>query len=89
MATGVDVNLTESLNFCESCVMSKQARLPFNRSRHRAKRPLELVHSDICGPVNVDTYDGKKYFCTFIDDFTHNTVTFFMATTKDELFDCF
>lgn len=88
MVTGIKDRLTSDLAFCESCVKSKQTRLPFDRTRFRAKRPLQLVHSDICGPINVDTHDGKKYFCTFVDDFTHNTVTFLMSA-KSELFDCF
>ena len=36
---------------CAICAESKQARIPFGESRKGAKRPLEIVHTDICGPV--------------------------------------
>ncbi|KAK9089067.1 hypothetical protein Scep_028149 [Stephania cephalantha] len=37
---------------CEDCIVSKQHRLPFTQGKSlRAKKALELVHSDICGPI--------------------------------------
>ena len=37
---------------CGECVVSKQQRDPFpNRKSWRAKKALELIHSDICGPI--------------------------------------
>jgi hypothetical protein len=35
----------------------------------RAKEILELIHSDICGPMQTLSIGGAKYFLTFIDDF--------------------
>ena len=35
---------------------------------HRANNFLELVHSDVCGPFNVQALGGHEYFVTFIDD---------------------
>jgi len=31
---------------------------------------LELIHTDICGPLDVSSFSGEKYFITFIDDFS-------------------
>ncbi|KAK9727901.1 hypothetical protein QE152_g18918 [Popillia japonica] len=39
-------------------------------SRSRSKKVLEIIHSDVCGPITPNTYDGEKYFVTFIDDFS-------------------
>ena len=36
----------------------------------RAKDLLELIHSDICGPLNVKTYRGMEYLITFTDDYS-------------------
>lgn len=88
MAKGISNSLTNELSLCESCLKGKQTRLPFDGTRFRAKRPLQIVHSDICGPVNVETYDEYKYFVTFVDDYTHVTVLYLMKT-KDEMFECF
>ena len=31
---------------------------------------LELVHSDVCGPMSTQARDGYEYFITFIDDYS-------------------
>lgn len=63
-------------SLCEPCVEGKSRKLPHNETRKRATRPLELVHSDIFGPVTPESYDGKRYVLTFIDDFTHFTAAY-------------
>ena len=57
------------LSTCENCLAGKSARKPFGQAT-RAEYPLQLVHSDICGPMNVRARHGANYFITFIDDFT-------------------
>lgn len=64
---------------CEDCVVSKQHRSPFPQGKSwRAKHALELVHSDICGPISPSSNGGKKYLITFIDDFTRKTWVYFL-----------
>ncbi|MCO5568254.1 hypothetical protein L7F22_021951 [Adiantum nelumboides] len=36
----------------------------------RATRKLQLVHSDICGPMRTPSVGNSLYFVTFIDDFS-------------------
>ena len=57
------------LSVCEQCMAGKTTRLPFGKAK-RACFPLELIHSNICGPMNVTTRHGAQYFTTFIGDFT-------------------
>lgn len=71
----------ESSN-CSSCLEGKQARLPFNHFGTRASRPLELIHSDLCGPMESMSYGGMKYFISFIDDYTRMVHVYFL---KDKL----
>ncbi|PNF18188.1 hypothetical protein B7P43_G18259 [Cryptotermes secundus] len=52
-------------------MQAKQVRLPFDTGRSRAGRPLEIIHSDVCGPTDPTSYDNKKYFLTCVDDYTH------------------
>jgi transposase InsO family protein len=47
-----------------------------------------LVHSDICGPMSVESISGSSYFVTFIDDYSRRTWIYFLKT-KDEVFDQF
>ncbi|CDF39897.1 unnamed protein product [Chondrus crispus] len=39
-----------------------------NRSSSRAQNCLDLVHSDVCGPLEVQSIGGSRYFITFVDD---------------------
>lgn len=73
---------------CAACQEGKQARLPFKNVGSRATRPLELIHSDMCGPMESTSYGGKRYFISFIDDHTRMVHVYF---TKDKLsiFDIF
>ena len=42
---------------------------PFGKASS-APVPLELIHSDICGHMNVKARHGAFYFLTFIDDYS-------------------
>ena len=57
-----------SLPVCESCLEGKMTKRSFTTKGQRAKEPLELVHSDVCGPMNTQARGGYEYFVTFIDD---------------------
>lgn len=74
---------------CEECVVSKQHREPFPTGKSwRAKKVLELVHSDICGPISPTSNGGKRYFISFIDDYSRNTWVCFLKE-KSEAFETF
>src|SRR3954466_14098380 len=65
--------LLESLDFgsldtCEPCLMGKMTRTPFNGIMERADELLGIIHTDVCGPMNVSTRNGLRYFVTFTDD---------------------
>ncbi|CAA7393944.1 unnamed protein product [Spirodela intermedia] len=54
---------------CEACLAGKQKRSPFpQQGEYRARRGLELVHSDLCGPIAPETPNGSKYFLLLVDD---------------------
>ncbi|KAH9618858.1 hypothetical protein KSS87_009464, partial [Heliosperma pusillum] len=57
------------LPICEPCLAGKASKKPFSKAS-RASTPLELIHSDICGPLNVKARHGATYFLTFIDDYS-------------------
>jgi histone deacetylase 1/2 len=54
---------------CDACQQAKIHKLPFARSLHSTKAPLELVHSDVWGPA-VKSVGGFRYYVSFVDDFT-------------------
>ncbi|KAK9042947.1 hypothetical protein V6N11_071300 [Hibiscus sabdariffa] len=51
------------------CLAGKQRRVSFSsHPPHRKSELLELVHSNVCGPIKVRSHGGALYFVTFIDD---------------------
>ena len=62
---------------CESCIFGKQHRENFLTSSWRANRHLQLVHSDIFGPLPT-SLGGCKYFLLFVDDFSKMTWVYFL-----------
>ncbi|CAI7797541.1 unnamed protein product [Closterium sp. NIES-54] len=51
------------------CTTRKLRMTSFPTSTTRASAPLELVHTDVCGPMQTpDTEKGRKYFITFLEE---------------------
>jgi transposase InsO family protein len=73
---------------CKVCAMGKYAWRPFPQSEHRSKGVLDLIHSDICGLMHVESVSGFRYFVLFIDDYSRKTWIYFLKA-KDEVFDRF
>ncbi|MCO5572507.1 hypothetical protein L7F22_026262 [Adiantum nelumboides] len=56
---------------CEGCVLGKMHKFAFSQDGSvRATRKLQLVHSDVCGPMRTPSLGNSLYFVTFIDDFS-------------------
>ncbi len=67
----------------------KQQRTFFPKDEvTRASKLLELVHSDVCGPMKTTSRGGAQYFVTFIDDFSRKTHVYLLKA-KGEVFDTF
>ena len=52
----------------ESCLESKITKRPFSGKGQRVQECLELVHIDVCRPLNVHAQGGFEYFIMFTDD---------------------
>ena len=87
----MNVNDVESgLNFCESCTKGKMHKLPItpNAIPISTTRKLQIVHGDLCGPMESVSLGGNKYFVTFIDDLTRCSKVYFLKH-KSEVFEAF
>ncbi|KAI5342698.1 hypothetical protein L3X38_010574 [Prunus dulcis] len=74
---------------CEGCTFGKQCRKAFPKEANsRATTPLKLVHTDVCGPMQIVTKAGNRYFLTFIDDCTRMCWIYFLRC-KSEVFTVF
>ena len=76
-----------SLPMCEHCLAGKAYRKPSGKAP-KATHLLELVHSDIYGPINVKACHGASNFLTFIDDYSRFSFVYLISHRFEEL-DCF
>ena len=86
MVNGVTLKKSGSLKLCEGCVGGKTAKKKFEPvGERRTTQKLELVHSDVCGPMKTISHGGKKYFVTFTDDYTRCATVYFIAHKSEVL----
>ena len=57
--------LLESLDACEPCLMGKMTKTPFSGTMERATDLLEIIHTDVCGPMSIET--RGEYISLFSD----------------------
>ncbi|KAK2970863.1 hypothetical protein RJ640_022305 [Escallonia rubra] len=69
---------------CEACLVGKQHRHSFPKeSIARAKAPLELIHTDVCGPIDPASLGKNRYFLLFIDDYSRKTWVYFLKQKSE------
>ncbi|GJT51130.1 retrovirus-related pol polyprotein from transposon TNT 1-94 [Tanacetum coccineum] len=71
-------------HLCSSCELGKAKRKSFHtKTTSSSKRRLQLLHMDLCGPMRVESINGKKYVLVIVDDYSRYTWTHFLRS-KDE-----
>lgn len=50
------------------CIQGKMTRTPFPKKSNRQTELLEIIHSDVCGPMREKSINGARYYVSFIDD---------------------
>ncbi|CAI5793457.1 Retrovirus-related Pol polyprotein from transposon TNT 1-94 [Podarcis lilfordi] len=74
---------------CISCITEKAVKPSFPRcAEQRSNKVLDIVHTDICGPMNVPSLGKNRYILIFLDDFSRFCVVYFLkekSETVDKL----
>jgi transposase InsO family protein len=70
---------------CRGCALGKYTKTVFPSSDSRLVGVLDLIHTNVCGPMSCVSLGGREYYVTFIDDHSRKTSIFFL-TTKSEVF---
>ena len=74
---------------CEGCLLGKQSRKSFSKEAStRATKSLQLVHTDVCGPIKPSSLGKSNYLLLFIDDLGKKTWVYFLKQ-KSEAFGAF
>ena len=77
-------NVSNEAQICVICQQGKQARLPLkNNQAWRATKKLQLIHTNVCGPMKTTSLSGNKYFIFFIDDYTRMCWVYFIKLNHE------
>nr|GFB19629.1 hypothetical protein [Tanacetum cinerariifolium] len=74
----------EKDHLCSACEQGK-----IHQKHHKSKtdfasnKPLYLLHMDLCGPMRIQSINGKRYVLVVVDDYSRYTWVFFLHS-KDE-----
>lgn len=67
---------------CISCLVRKMTNIQFPKKAKRAEYKLELVHSDVCGPINIATRGYIYYLMTHKFEFFEKYTQFRIEVEK-------
>nr|GEW51030.1 hypothetical protein [Tanacetum cinerariifolium] len=71
-------------HLCSSCELGKSKQNYFHtKTTPSSITWLQLLHMDLCGPMRVESINGKKYVLVIVDDYSIYTWTYFLRS-KDE-----
>ncbi|KAJ9538956.1 hypothetical protein OSB04_031689 [Centaurea solstitialis] len=72
------------VSLCSACEKGKQTRASFKSKQISSiSSPLQLLHMDLFGPVNVQSITGKKYTLVIVDEYSRYTWVFFLRSKSD------
>ena len=69
----------------KGCARGKNIKNPFLKTETKTKGTLELIHSNVCGPIPSTYLSGYGYYVTFIDDYSIKNLINFLKM-KDVVF---
>lgn len=71
--------IKELASTCECCILGKKHSESFQKGvAYIENKHLNLVHTDLCGPMMTQSIGGSCYFLTFIDDYRRKTWVYFL-----------
>ncbi|KAG5341858.1 COPIA protein, partial [Acromyrmex heyeri] len=80
--SSAELNPTQKV--CKICMEAKHLRTKFNTAKIKAKRPLQIIYTDLCGLISPNSLDSKKYFIFFMDDYTHFVMVYLFKSNQEQ-----
>ena len=89
LVNGISIAGESSDSDCEACILGKMQRVSCPKeSMNRASNCFEIIHTDVCGPMQVNSVGGSRYLLSFTDDYSRYVTVYFLKR-KGEVFEKF
>ena len=76
------------VGLCKNCQIEKMGKTSFKSKNYQFEDILEIVHTDLCGPIGIESYIGEKFFILFVDDYSRMMAVMYLRN-KSEAFEKF
>nr|GEY10110.1 hypothetical protein [Tanacetum cinerariifolium] len=74
----------EKDHLCSACAMGKSTKKTHKpKSEDINQEKLYLLHMDLCGPMRVESVNGKKYILVIVDDYSRFTWVKFLRSKNE------
>ena len=60
----------------------------FKSKNYHLEEVVELVHTDLCGPIGIESYSGDNFFILFVDDYSRMMIKMYLKE-KSKYFQIF
>lgn len=80
-----NIDFIDDDHFCSSCIEGKQHRNSFQQRQQRAELPGEIMHADLCGPMETASLGGAKYFLCFTCDYSRLRIVYFLKEKSETI----
>ena len=70
---------------CKHCQQGNKTKTKFKSKEYSTIRPLEIVHTDLVGPIRTKWLKDEQYFMILVDDYTRMTGVFFLRKKSKDL----
>ena len=78
------MKISDKSNFnCTVCPQGKMTQFRNYEVRKETTKPLELVHSDLAGPISPTSRENSKYVISFVDDYSSCIFVYFLKNKSD------
>ncbi|KAE9023991.1 hypothetical protein PR003_g14064 [Phytophthora rubi] len=82
--TGMPTLKHKSMTLCGGCMKAKQTVAHFpSQSMSKTTKVLQLVHTEVMGPMKTKSKGGARYVLTFVDDYSKYVVAYFIAKKSE------
>ena len=73
------------ISLCKTCQIGKMGKTSFKSKNYQSEEVLKIVHTNLCGPIGIESYTGEKNCILFVDDYSRMMIVMYLRE-KSEAF---
>ena len=84
MVKGIHVFQSKHDGNCINCALGKNTKNKFPSGTNRSRGILDLIQSNLSGPMLAPSLSGYLYYVFFIDNFSRNSWIYFLKAKSEK-----